>query len=70
MITTGVTIGGTRLQRPPENSQDATSSRSSFGNVTVPFSATISETRFSHWRRPQASIDHAAVGMFPRLRAA
>jgi hypothetical protein len=38
------------------------------------FSATISETRFSHWRRPHASIDHAAgaaaVGMFLRLRAA
>jgi hypothetical protein len=33
-----------------------------------------SETRFSHWRRPHASIDHAAgaaaVGMFLRLRAA
>jgi hypothetical protein len=24
------------------------------------FSATISETRFFHWRRPHASIDHAA----------
>jgi hypothetical protein len=37
------------------------------------FSATISETRFFHWRRPHAPIDHAAwgaaVGMFLRLRA-
>jgi hypothetical protein len=36
-------------------------------------SATISETGFSHWRRPHASIDQAAgaavVGMFLRLRA-
>ena len=32
-----------------------------------------SETRFSHWRRPHASMYHAAgaaaVGMFLRLRA-
>jgi hypothetical protein len=38
------------------------------------FSTTISETRFSHWRRPHASLDHAAraaaVGMSLRLRAA
>jgi hypothetical protein len=31
------------------------------------FSATISETRFFHWRRPHASIDHAAWGAARRF---